>query len=70
MAASVYAAPTYPPLNFDAAKPGSMDSVSEYFNMLAAKVQAGRQMSVAPVCELSNAVMPLGESARQCLAQH
>lgn len=35
-----------------------IETVSEYFNMLAQKVQAGKDMMVAPVCDLSKAVMP------------
>ncbi|ETS80524.1 hypothetical protein PFICI_08053 [Pestalotiopsis fici W106-1] len=57
-AMSVIAAPTYPSLNTHAAEPGALDTVSEYFNMLATKVQESRQMAVAPVCDLSTVQMP------------
>jgi hypothetical protein len=58
LGAAVYAAPTYPQLNMDAALPSGLETMSEYFNMLAEKVQANRYMSEAPTCDLSRAVMP------------
>ncbi|KAI1505871.1 hypothetical protein F5X99DRAFT_366387 [Biscogniauxia marginata] len=57
-ASSIFAAPVWPQLNWDSAKPDGLDSVSEYFNMLAAKVEAGKLMSLAPACDVSTAVMP------------
>jgi hypothetical protein len=62
LTADVLAAPTYPNLNTNAAMPGSIDTVSEYFNMLAAKVEQSRLMTEAPVCDLSQAVLPLSMS--------
>ncbi|KAK3370154.1 malate dehydrogenase [Podospora didyma] len=59
LGATVFAAPTLPVLNPDAALPGSIDTVSEYFNMLASKVQASKLMSLAPVCDLSKAQLPV-----------
>ncbi|EJT71589.1 malate dehydrogenase [Gaeumannomyces tritici R3-111a-1] len=56
--ASAYAAPAYPALNMDAAMPGSITVMSEYFNMLARKVQEQRAMSQTPVCDLSMAQLP------------
>ncbi|KAL7625549.1 hypothetical protein AAE478_004769 [Parahypoxylon ruwenzoriense] len=56
-ASTVIAAPTWPTLNWDAAKPDGLETVSEYFNMLAQKVELGKLMSVAPVCDLSKAQM-------------
>ncbi|KAH6654999.1 hypothetical protein BKA67DRAFT_656965 [Truncatella angustata] len=57
-AITTIAAPTWPSLNTNAAQPGSLDTVSAYFNMLATKVQEGRQMAVAPVCDLSTVKLP------------
>ncbi|KLU91477.1 malate dehydrogenase [Magnaporthiopsis poae ATCC 64411] len=56
--ASAYAAPAYPALNMDAAMPGSIMAVSDYFNMLARKVQEQKAMSQTPVCDLSMAQLP------------
>ncbi|KAH8888783.1 hypothetical protein GQ53DRAFT_748689 [Thozetella sp. PMI_491] len=58
LAAGALAAPVYPELNVDAAMPGGIDTMSQYFNMLADKVQQSRLMSQAPVCDLSRAVLP------------
>jgi hypothetical protein len=47
-----------------AARPEEMKVLSEYFQMLATKVQAGKNMAMAPVCDLSKAVLPVaGESS-------
>lgn len=59
-AMTAMAAPTYPSLNVHAAEPGSSETVSEYFNMLATKVQESKQMAVAPVCDLSTVELPVG----------
>jgi hypothetical protein len=61
LAAVTYAAPTYPQLNMDAAMPSGLEVMSDYFNMLAEKVQANRYMSSAPLCEMSKVSMPAGE---------
>lgn len=61
-ASTVIAAPTWPTTNWDAASPEGLKTVSEYFNMLAEKVQVGRFMSAAPVCDLSMAQMDTGMS--------
>lgn len=45
-----------------AAPPQDMTILSEYFQLLATKVAAGKLMTAAPVCDLNNAVMPAGES--------
>ncbi|KAJ9142787.1 malate dehydrogenase [Pleurostoma richardsiae] len=58
LAASAFAAPTYPSFNVNSALPGDVKVISDYFNMLAHKVQEGRSMSLAPVCDLSKAVQP------------
>jgi hypothetical protein len=62
LGAAVYAAPVYPDLNLNAALPGQLQVISEYFNMLAQKVQANRYMSIAPMCDLSRAQMPIRQS--------
>lgn len=58
LASLAFAAPTYPTLNLQAALPGFIEHISEYFNMLATKVQATRYLSAAPVCDLSAAKLP------------
>jgi len=60
LAAAVSAAPVYQEVNMAAALPGSLEHLSEYFNMLASKVEAGKMMATAPVCDLSRAIMPIG----------
>jgi hypothetical protein len=67
LGASVFAAPAYPVLNKDAVTPGGVDSVSEYFNMLATKVQQSRNMAAIPICDLSKAAMPVGMSTSQAI---
>ncbi|KAI3535052.1 malate dehydrogenase [Colletotrichum abscissum] len=67
LASLALAAPTYPTLNLQAALPGSIEQISEYFNMLATKVQATKYLSTAPVCDLSTAKLP--EAATQTLGK-
>ncbi|CAK7204139.1 hypothetical protein SEUCBS139899_006893 [Sporothrix eucalyptigena] len=57
-AVSVMASPAYPELTTNNAMPGILDTVSDYFNLLAEKVQQTRQSAAAPVCDLSKAVFP------------
>ncbi|RYP89731.1 hypothetical protein DL770_004119 [Monosporascus sp. CRB-9-2] len=61
-ATTIVAAPTWPPVNVNAAMTDGIETVSEYFNMLARKVEAGRYTMAAPVCDLSKAQMPLAPS--------
>jgi hypothetical protein len=42
-----------------AARPQEMKVLTEYFQMLATKVQAGKLMGAVPVCDLSKAVLPV-----------
>jgi len=42
-----------------AERPAEMQILSEYFSMLGQKVQAGRNMAAAPVCNMNNAVLPV-----------
>lgn len=58
LGATVSSAPTYP-FSSGAAQPAEKQVISEYFDMLGQKVQAGRKMSKAPVCNLNNAVQPV-----------
>ncbi|KAI1342233.1 hypothetical protein F5Y15DRAFT_413498 [Xylariaceae sp. FL0016] len=57
-ATSVLAAPKWPTINWNAASTDGMATVSEYFNLLAQKVEAGKMLSEAPVCDLTKASMP------------
>ena len=57
-AVSVVASPSYPELTTNNAIPGVVDTVSDYFNLLAEKVQQARQSAAAPTCDLSKAVFP------------
>lgn len=53
------AAPAYPELNVHAVNPSAVDDLSSYFSLLAEKITSGKQMSAAPVCDMSNAVLPV-----------
>lgn len=57
LCAVAFSAPTFSP--GAAERPVEMKVLSDYFHMLGSKVQAGRQMAQAPVCNLANAVMPV-----------
>nr|XP_036582809.1 uncharacterized protein CTRU02_07362 [Colletotrichum truncatum]KAF6791600.1 hypothetical protein CTRU02_07362 [Colletotrichum truncatum] len=57
LASLALAAPTYPTLNLKAALPGNIEDISEYFNLLATKVQALKYLSTEPICDLSKAKM-------------
>lgn len=57
-AVAVVASPAYPELTTNNAMPGVLGTVSDYFNLLAEKVQQTRQSAAAPVCDLSKAVFP------------
>jgi hypothetical protein len=64
------AAPTFPQVNLDAADPKGVEAISEYFNLLASKVQASRLMSAAPICDMSRAQMPVGTISLPYLLDH
>jgi len=51
-ASTVFAAPTWPQVN------GERDAVSEYFNLLAEKIDAAKFLNSAPSCDLSKAQIP------------
>ncbi|GAB1314884.1 Malate dehydrogenase [Madurella fahalii] len=55
---SVWAAPAFP--NIEAIVPDNIQALSEYFNLLASKVQESRGMAMAPVCDLSAVALPPG----------
>ncbi|KAF6842539.1 hypothetical protein CMUS01_03006 [Colletotrichum musicola] len=57
MASLALTAPTYPAINLKAALPGGTEDISDYFNMLANKVQALKHLSMEPICDLSMARM-------------
>ncbi|CRK34590.1 hypothetical protein BN1708_006425 [Verticillium longisporum] len=59
LAGMVLAAPRYPELEGDNTPPRSMEAMSEYFTLLASKVQASRYTTRAPSCDLSQARMPI-----------
>jgi len=50
-----------PALNFPGGVegPGEIKILTDYFQMLAQKVQEGKNMAQAPVCDVSKAVMPV-----------
>jgi hypothetical protein len=61
LSAVALAAPQFPVLNVQAAMPDDgLVTLSEYFNLLAQKVQANKVMSSAPVCDMKNAKLPVG----------
>ena len=62
LCAVALASPTLPYSPGAAERPVEMKVLSEYFGMLAHKVQQGRLMAQAPVCNLDNAVLPVGKS--------
>ncbi|KAJ4387034.1 hypothetical protein N0V85_007805, partial [Neurospora sp. IMI 360204] len=55
---SVMAAPVLPEINAHSAHADSLKKVSEYFNLLAVKVQQSKFESAVPTCDLSKVVMP------------
>lgn len=59
LCATALAAPTLTYSSNAAALPAEMKVLSEYFQLLGSKVQAGKNMAQAPVCNLNNAVMPI-----------
>jgi hypothetical protein len=64
MAAVAMAAPAGPKLDITPKTDvtDAMSRLSDYFNLLADKVQAAKTAGQAPVCDLSKAQMPAGES--------
>jgi hypothetical protein len=59
LCAVAFASPFLPYSPGAAERPAEMKVLSDYFSMLGQKVQAGRQMSQAPVCNMANAVLPV-----------
>lgn len=60
LGATVLAAPTYPTLVKDSVTQDGLDTVSQYFNLVARKVQEVKSNVAVPVCDLSKASMPAG----------
>ena len=58
LCAGAIAAPTLSYSTKAVEKPADMKLLASYFKLLADKVQAGRNMAEAPVCNLANAVLP------------
>ncbi|RKU44896.1 hypothetical protein DL546_001114 [Coniochaeta pulveracea] len=63
LGATVLAAPTYPTLVKDSVTQDGLDTVSQYFNLVARKVQEVKSNVAVPVCDLSKASMPAAPSA-------
>lgn len=59
LCAGALAAPTLTYSAGSAERPADMKILSDYFQMLGRKIQQGKNMAVAPVCNLQNAVMPV-----------
>ncbi|KAG6015440.1 hypothetical protein E4U43_005314 [Claviceps pusilla] len=59
-AAAANAVPTFPILNLKDNPMSALTSLSDYFNLVASKVQAAKFLSSAPACHLSKAHMPIG----------
>jgi len=59
LCAVTLAAPTLTYSAGSAERPENMKVLSDYFQMLGHKIQAGKNMAVAPVCDLQKAVMPV-----------
>ncbi|KAI0021869.1 hypothetical protein F4780DRAFT_735736 [Xylariomycetidae sp. FL0641] len=63
-ASSVIAAPTWPTLmEWSTANPDGLKVLSEYFNLLASKIDIGKALTEAPVCDMSLAAMPQAPEA-------
>ncbi|PBP28878.1 malate dehydrogenase [Diplocarpon rosae] len=58
LCAGALAAPTLTTAG-SARKPANRKILSDYFRMLGRKIQAGRDMAEAPVCNMENAVLPV-----------
>jgi len=59
LCAVALSAPTLSYSSSAAERPAEMQILSEYFQMLGQKVQEGRNMAEAPVCNIGNAVLPV-----------
>ncbi|KAH7360763.1 hypothetical protein BKA65DRAFT_192188 [Rhexocercosporidium sp. MPI-PUGE-AT-0058] len=58
LCAGAFAAPTFSLPAGSVDKPADMKILADYFQMLGKKIQAGKNMAAAPVCNLENAKMP------------
>lgn len=63
-AVTAYAAPTFPDFRIkDVVNPeDTLSALSEYFNLLATKVQLAKVLSEPPTCDVSKAKMPSSET--------
>ncbi|KAI0536707.1 hypothetical protein GGR58DRAFT_378610 [Xylaria digitata] len=57
-ASTVFAAPTWPQLNPGLVNTVGRDVLSDYFNLLAQKIDIAKLAALAPSCDLSKAKMP------------
>ncbi|CAP73863.1 uncharacterized protein PODANS_2_12180 [Podospora anserina S mat+] len=57
LSASTWAAPAFP--KFTAALAPNIQAISDYFNILATKVQENRAAGSAPICDLSKLSLPI-----------
>ncbi|KAK4657344.1 hypothetical protein QC762_212180 [Podospora pseudocomata] len=57
LSASTWAAPAFP--KFTAALAPNVQAISDYFNILATKVQENRAAGPAPICDLSKLSLPI-----------
>ncbi|KAI8952689.1 hypothetical protein F4801DRAFT_539973 [Xylaria longipes] len=55
---TVFAAPAWPQLKSELANTAGYDAVSEYFNLLANKIDAAKLQSLTPSCDVSKAQLP------------
>ena len=58
LCATAFSAPTLSYSPSAVAITPDMKVLSDYFRLLASKIQAGRNMAAAPVCNLANAQLP------------
>lgn len=55
---TVFAAPAWPQLKSELANTVGLDAVSDYFNLVAQKVDAAKLLSFVPACDISKAQLP------------
>ncbi|KAK4148228.1 uncharacterized protein C8A04DRAFT_33700 [Dichotomopilus funicola] len=58
VAMSAWAAPIFPKIDADASIPDNIRVLSEYFGLLASKVQEARAHGTAAICDLSHVSLP------------
>ncbi|KAI1423756.1 hypothetical protein F5Y12DRAFT_755931 [Xylaria sp. FL1777] len=58
-ASTVFAAPTWPQLNSDFVNTVGRETLTDYFNLLAEKVDIAKLSTLLPTCDLSQAHLPV-----------